>query len=65
MHKDGVTQIADLVPERFVYVGCSPETQARDLERLRDTYRVDAVQPVDMFPNTPHVETVVRLSYRS
>jgi len=64
MHKDVVAQIADLAPERFVYVSCNPQTQVRDLERLRDVYRVDAVQPVDMFPHTPHVETVVRLTAR-
>jgi len=62
MHKDVVAQIADFAPERFVYVSCSPQTQARDLERLRNTYRIDAVQPVDMFPHTPHVENVVRLT---
>jgi len=64
MHKDVVAQIAELAPERFVYVSCNPQTQVRDLERLRDVYRVDAVQPVDMFPHTPHVENVVRLSAR-
>ncbi|MFB6247603.1 MAG: 23S rRNA (uracil(1939)-C(5))-methyltransferase RlmD [Salinibacter sp.] len=64
MHKDVVTQIADLAPERFVYVSCNPQTQVRDLERLRDVYRVDAVQPVDMFPHTPHIENVVRLTAR-
>ncbi|MFO8099697.1 MAG: 23S rRNA (uracil(1939)-C(5))-methyltransferase RlmD, partial [Salinibacter sp.] len=62
MHKNVVAQIAELAPERFVYVSCNPQTQVRDLERLRDTYRVDAVQPVDMFPHTPHVENVVRLT---
>jgi 23S rRNA (uracil1939-C5)-methyltransferase len=64
MHKDVVAQISNLAPERFVYVSCNPTTQARDLARLRDTYRIDAVQPVDMFPHTPHVETVVRLTAR-
>ncbi|MFB6098605.1 MAG: 23S rRNA (uracil(1939)-C(5))-methyltransferase RlmD [Salinibacter sp.] len=62
MHKTVVAQIAEIAPERFVYVSCNPQTQVRDLARLRDTYRVDAVQPVDMFPHTPHVENVVRLS---
>jgi 23S rRNA (uracil1939-C5)-methyltransferase len=62
MHKDVVAQIAELAPERFVYVSCNPRTQARDLKRLRTVYRIDAVQPVDMFPHTPHVETVVRLT---
>jgi len=64
LHKDVVAQIADLAPERFVYVSCNPQTQVRDLERLRDVYRVDAVQPVDLFPHTPHVENVVRLTAR-
>ena len=64
MHKDVVAQIASLTPERVVYVSCNPQTQVRDLERLRDAYRVDAVQPVDMFPHTPHVENVVRLTAR-
>ena len=57
MDKDVVAQIAFLAPERFVCVSCNPTTQARDIERLRDTYRIDAVQPVDMFPHTPHVST--------
>ena len=57
MDKDVVAQIAFLAPERFVYVSCNPTTRARDIERLRDTYRIDAVQPVDMFPHTPHVST--------
>jgi len=65
MHKDVVAQIGELAPDRFVYVSCNPQTQVRDLDRLQDTYRVDAVQPVDMFPHTPHVENVVRLSRRN
>jgi 23S rRNA (uracil1939-C5)-methyltransferase len=64
MHKDVVAQIEALAPERFVYISCNPQTQVRDLERLRDGYRVDAVQPVDMFPHTPHIENVVRLTRR-
>ena len=64
MHKDVVAQIADLTPDRFVYVSCNPQTQARDLERLRDDYAIEAVQPVDMFPHTPHIETVVRLTLK-
>lgn len=60
MHKDVVEQIADLHPERFVYVSCNPQTQVRDLDRLREYYQVEAVQPVDMFPHTPHIENVVR-----
>jgi len=64
MHKDVVAQIAKLQPERFVYVSCNPQTQARDLSRLRDAYRIEAMQPVDMFPHTPHIENVVKLARR-
>ena len=65
LHKDVVRQIAAVAPERFVYVSCNPQTQVRDLDRLADQYRLDAVQPVDMFPHTPHIETVARLTRRS
>ena len=51
-------------PERIVYVSCNPSTQARDLALLDDAYRVEAVQPVDMFPHTHHVENVVKLVRR-
>ena len=47
-------------PERIVYVRCNPATQARDLQLMDAAYRVAAVQPVDMFPHTPHVENVVQ-----
>mgnify|MGYP006282516289 CR=1 FL=1 len=64
MHKDVIAQIAELRPERFVYVSCNPQTQARDLDRLREIYRIEAMQPVDMFPHTPHIENVVKLRAR-
>ena len=51
-------------PERIVYVSCNPATQARDLAILDEDYRVVAVQPVDMFPHTHHVENVVKLVKR-
>ena len=51
-------------PERIVYVSCNPATQARDLALLNGQYRVVAVQPVDMFPHTHHVENVVKLVKR-
>lgn len=51
-------------PERIVYVSCNPATQARDLALMDGLYRVEAVQPVDMFPHTHHVENVVKLVRR-
>ena len=51
-------------PERMVYVSCNPSTQARDLALLNDMYEILAVQPVDMFPHTHHVENVVKLRKR-
>ncbi|MEX1054999.1 MAG: 23S rRNA (uracil(1939)-C(5))-methyltransferase RlmD [Rhodothermales bacterium] len=61
MHPKIVQRIAEIGPERFVYVSCNPQTQARDLKVLADVYRIEAVQPVDMFPHTHHVESVVKL----
>jgi 23S rRNA (uracil1939-C5)-methyltransferase len=50
--------------ERLVYVSCNPVTQARDLKRLLQVYRLEVAQPVDPFPQTPHVECIVRLRRR-
>ncbi len=61
MHPKVVDRIADFGPERFVYVSCNPQTQARDLQLLSHRYRIEAAQPVDMFPHTHHVENVVKL----
>ena len=65
MHPDVVKTILRAAPKRIVYVSCNPATQARDLHDLDEQYRVVAVQPVDMFPHTPHVENVVLLEKRS
>lgn len=65
MHPKVVEQIAQLRPERFVYVSCNPMTQARDLKLLADIYDIEAVQPVDMFPHTHHIESVVKLRLRT
>lgn len=63
IHPRVVGQIAALRPERIVYVSCNPQSQARDLAALLEAaaYRIEAVQPVDMFPHTHHVESVVGL----
>ena len=65
MHPDVVKTILRAAPERIVYVSCNPATQARDLQVLDTDYRVVQVQPVDMFPHTPHVENVVLLERRT
>ena len=64
MHPDVVKTILNAAPQRIVYVSCNPATQARDLQDLDTQYKVVAVQPVDMFPHTPHVENVVLLERR-
>ncbi len=61
MHKDVVKQVLDMAPSKMVYVSCNPATLARDLNMIKDQYRVLEVQPVDMFPHTFHIESVVRL----
>ena len=64
MHPDVVKTIINARPQRIVYVSCNPATQARDLQMLDEYYKVEAVQPVDMFPHTPHVENVVLLTLK-
>ena len=64
MHADVVNAILFAAPRRIVYVSCNPATQARDLALLDADYRVTKVQPVDMFPQTHHVENVVCLERR-
>ena len=61
MHKDVVAQILGLVPERIVYVSCNPATLARDLELMQGLYDIREIQPVDLFPQTYHIEAVARL----
>jgi 23S rRNA (uracil1939-C5)-methyltransferase len=61
MHPKVIRQILETAPEKIVYVSCNPATQARDIALLDEKYRVEKVQPVDMFPQTHHVENVVLL----
>lgn len=61
MHPDVVQTILHAAPERIVYVSCNSATQARDLQLMSPYYEVEAVQPVDMFPHTHHVENIVLL----
>jgi len=65
MHEDVTRMLLKAAPEKIVYVSCNPATQARDLKILSEQYNILAVQPVDMFPHTMHVENVVSLKRRS
>ncbi|MEX2463859.1 MAG: 23S rRNA (uracil(1939)-C(5))-methyltransferase RlmD [Balneolaceae bacterium] len=62
MHPDVVQRLAQLSVNKLVYVSCNPSTMARDLQILKEFYTVDRVQPVDMFPQTYHIEAVTRLT---
>ena len=64
MHEKVIDQILEIAPEKVVYVSCNPATQARDIALMNQKYEVLAVQPVDMFPHTHHVENVVLLGRR-
>ncbi len=64
MHKDVVQMILDVAPKRVVYVSCNSATQARDLALMDEKYKVIKVRPVDMFPQTHHVENVVLLELK-
>ncbi|MDM9631977.1 23S rRNA (uracil(1939)-C(5))-methyltransferase RlmD [Robiginitalea aurantiaca] len=65
MHKDVIERILEITPSRIVYVSCNSATQARDLALMKDVYEVVRVQPVDMFPQTHHVENIVLLRRRN
>ena len=61
MHPDVVQTILRAAPQRVIYVSCNPATQARDIALMTEKYRITAVQPVDMFPHTQHVESICKL----
>jgi 23S rRNA (uracil1939-C5)-methyltransferase len=64
MHEDVCKMLLKASPAKIVYVSCNPATQARDLKSLSEKYEISAVQPVDMFPHTMHVENVVSMILR-
>jgi 23S rRNA (uracil1939-C5)-methyltransferase len=64
MHPEAVMKMAEFSPSRIVYISCNPATQARDIALLNEKYTVSAIQPVDMFPQTTHVENVILLNCR-
>jgi len=61
MHSSVIDNIIKISPARIVYISCNPATQARDVAMMLETYRISAIQPVDMFPHTQHVENVILL----
>ena len=63
MHKKVVKQILKIRAKKIIYVSCNSATQARDLSLLKEIYMVTHIQPVDMFPQTHHVENIVVLKF--
>lgn len=61
MHEKVVKQILNIQPQKIVYISCNSATQARDVALMSENYKVEKVQPVDMFPQTQHVENVMLL----
>jgi 23S rRNA (uracil1939-C5)-methyltransferase len=61
MHPDVVNEVLELAPERISYISCNPATQARDIAMMLEKYELVALQPVDMFPQTWHIECVAKL----
>ena len=64
MHKKVVDQILKIAPSRIVYVSCNSSTQSRDLSLMKEKYKVTHIQPIDMFPQTHHVENIIVLEHR-
>ena len=62
LHPNVVKDIITLSPSKIIYVSCNPSTQARDVKIfLEDSYKVSDIQPLDMFPHTPHIECIITL----
>ena len=65
MHPDVVKRLKELQVPRLVYISCNSSTMARDLEKLHEVYEIQEIQPVDMFPQTYHIETVAKLRLKN
>ena len=62
LHQEVIKDIIHLSPKKIIYVSCNPSTQARDLQIfLKNNYSINCIQPIDMFPHTPHIESIVSL----
>jgi 23S rRNA (uracil1939-C5)-methyltransferase len=64
LHQKLVTKLLEISSEKIVYVSCNVATQARDLQLLSEKYKIEKIQPVDMFPHTHHIESVALLSLK-
>jgi 23S rRNA (uracil1939-C5)-methyltransferase len=65
MHNKVIDQILGLLPDRIIYISCNPATMARDIALLKERYMVERIQPIDLFPHTYHIESVVKLQRAS
>ena len=64
MHKKVIEQILKITPSRIIYISCNSATQARDIALMNKKYKITKIQPIDMFPQTHHVENIVVLEHR-
>ena len=64
MHKKVIEQILKITPSRIIYISCNSATQARDIALMNNKYKITKIQPIDMFPQTHHVENIVVLEHR-
>ena len=65
LHQKLIDKLIEIAPPKIVYVSCNIATQARDLQLLNETFKVEKLQPVDMFPHTHHIECVALLTKRT
>ena len=62
LHPKAIKKIIDILPKKIIYVSCNPATMARDIEILSNQkYSIQDIQPIDMFPHTPHIECITTL----
>jgi len=62
MHNRVLSKIISIAPKRIIYLSCNPKTQAKDVKYLTKNYKIDLIQPIDFFPQTPHIENLVVMS---
>ena len=63
LHSNTIEDIEEKAPKRIIYVSCNPSTQARDIKIfIENKYKISDIQPIDMFPHTPHIECIITLN---